>query len=635
MLGDDLVEVRDAQPISGDAEEQLDALRRWYPDRRGKPAPGTFEIGLVLAGAVSAGAYTAGVMDFLFEALDAWYRKREDDDTLPNHNVELRVISGASAGGINGAIAAAACRYRFLPVTLQSVDTNGPQNPFFSTWVTGIDIRRLLDASDLEGNSSIRSLLNSESLDALALGIVDMNGADTADSKMRGWLRDPFTLLLTVTNLTGVPYQVRFSGGTRFSHEMIMHRDHVGFSVPVVLTHSTSDQEPPPDLLPLAPRNSANDPGWKLLAVTALASGAFPVALAARSLVRPGSDYDYRFVFAEANQHVVYSRPGVDRNGPYCFSAVDGGTMNNEPFELARVELAGLSGRNPRKGRDACRAVVMVDPFADPRPDLSVAEGSLRVTFKALLKAFKAQSRFTQIDLSLAEAGDVYSRFMIAPSREKITRSDKVRGSDAIASSGLRSFLGFFSEDYRLHDYMLGRENCQRFLRDWFVLPSTQTEHGCVPNGSNALFQHWSQAALDNDIYKSRSPHRKGHRQIIPLVGSAAEEQQLASWPAYKFGGYDSLKRDIEKRVDASYAPLAKEVTEEFCQGTSTFSWACRPAVRAAAWMAWNLRLKSKVHDKLKEWIDEARNDVDRRAHVFLQSDGDDRDRVRRPESRR
>ena len=30
----------------------------------------TFHLGLCLAGAVSAGAYTAGVVDYLFEALD-------------------------------------------------------------------------------------------------------------------------------------------------------------------------------------------------------------------------------------------------------------------------------------------------------------------------------------------------------------------------------------------------------------------------------------------------------------------------------------------------------------------------------------------------------------------------------------
>src|SRR5687768_13154219 len=31
-----------------------------------------FELGIVLAGAVSAGAYTSGVMDFLIQALQSW-----------------------------------------------------------------------------------------------------------------------------------------------------------------------------------------------------------------------------------------------------------------------------------------------------------------------------------------------------------------------------------------------------------------------------------------------------------------------------------------------------------------------------------------------------------------------------------
>ena len=32
--------------------------------------PKTFEMGLAMAGAISAGAYSAGVLDFLIEALD-------------------------------------------------------------------------------------------------------------------------------------------------------------------------------------------------------------------------------------------------------------------------------------------------------------------------------------------------------------------------------------------------------------------------------------------------------------------------------------------------------------------------------------------------------------------------------------
>src|SRR4051812_10764820 len=67
-----------------------------------------FQIGLVMAGAVSAGAYTAGVVDFLIQALDQWHEgKRGDDPRCPRHNVSLKVMAGASAGGMSAAIAAA------------------------------------------------------------------------------------------------------------------------------------------------------------------------------------------------------------------------------------------------------------------------------------------------------------------------------------------------------------------------------------------------------------------------------------------------------------------------------------------------------------------------------------------------
>ncbi|MBN36086.1 MAG: hypothetical protein CMM46_15185 [Rhodospirillaceae bacterium] len=37
-----------------------------------------FSIGLILGETVSAGAYTAGVLDFLIEALDEWHRLKAD-----------------------------------------------------------------------------------------------------------------------------------------------------------------------------------------------------------------------------------------------------------------------------------------------------------------------------------------------------------------------------------------------------------------------------------------------------------------------------------------------------------------------------------------------------------------------------
>ena len=41
-----------------------------------------FEIGLCMAGAVSAGAYTAGVMDYLIETLDKWEQAHFEEDEM-------------------------------------------------------------------------------------------------------------------------------------------------------------------------------------------------------------------------------------------------------------------------------------------------------------------------------------------------------------------------------------------------------------------------------------------------------------------------------------------------------------------------------------------------------------------------
>lgn len=129
------------------------------------PPDGTFDIGLVSAGAVSGGAFSAGVMDFLIEALDAFEasksqaRAAHGDDPqnwpVPGHNLRLRVLASASAGSIVGAIAAVAFKYRFPPVRH---DTADPQaNPLYRTWVSEIDISKLLDTRDFgPGNKQIR-----------------------------------------------------------------------------------------------------------------------------------------------------------------------------------------------------------------------------------------------------------------------------------------------------------------------------------------------------------------------------------------------------------------------------------------------------------------------------------------------
>src|SRR4051794_29748060 len=94
-----------------------------------------FEIGLVMAGALSAGSYTAGVVDFLIQALDQWHEgKRGDDARCPRHRVSVKVLAGASAGGMSAAIAAAQLGEAHTPAD-EPGGAGPPNNKLFDSWV--------------------------------------------------------------------------------------------------------------------------------------------------------------------------------------------------------------------------------------------------------------------------------------------------------------------------------------------------------------------------------------------------------------------------------------------------------------------------------------------------------------------
>src|SRR3954464_6546537 len=175
------------------------------------PAP-IFKIGLNMAGAISAGAYTAGVMDFLIDALDAWYAKRQQQhdvhgDTLgaweiPAHGVSIPVLSGASAGGMTAAITTAALYQPFQPVRTQG---GAAANKLFQSWVADIDFSDLLSDSDLRNAKKpfvVSSILNSSKLDQIANSAVSLPLA----IQRREYVADPLKVILTLTNVRGIPY---------------------------------------------------------------------------------------------------------------------------------------------------------------------------------------------------------------------------------------------------------------------------------------------------------------------------------------------------------------------------------------------------------------------------------------------
>ncbi|MBB4189273.1 hypothetical protein GGE07_005955 [Sinorhizobium terangae] len=148
----------------------------------------TFEIGIAMSGAISAGAYSAGVFDFLIQALDAWEKaKAEGAPDLPDYDVRLKALSGASAGAITAAIGVIAAGGREAPATFPSPAPGSQDIRFtlgrlYRSWVTRPTLVSpdgspdLLSLEDLAGGRPVISVLNANVLTAIGAEALEATG---------------------------------------------------------------------------------------------------------------------------------------------------------------------------------------------------------------------------------------------------------------------------------------------------------------------------------------------------------------------------------------------------------------------------------------------------------------------------
>ncbi|MBV8831171.1 MAG: patatin-like phospholipase family protein, partial [Acidobacteriaceae bacterium] len=440
-----------------------------------------FYLGLNMPGTVSAGAYTAGVIDFLIEAMDAWYAERGrqtqqfgsdyDKWTIPAHELELSVMAGASGGGITAALTAAALNGEFGHVRKQKASENSSTNSLFQSWVLNIDLGKLLGHADLDASGSkVSSLLDSTPIRDIAAK------AFTVQSPLaskRPWVKDGLRVILTLTNLRGVPYALEPQTDSD-SARVLYHADRQDFIVPW-----SGSTIAPNTLLP-------NGGGaWPQLAQAAMATSAFPVVLAPQKLSRSAAEYDTRTwsivqadpkcagdgtCICETNEPMP---PTWDEasNAQFETLNVDGGATNNSPLDCARMALASLdppvaNGHNPREPKSADRAVINIAPLAAEIPAKLPApiDDSLLSLPGAVINALLAQSRIQGENLKLSSDPKVASRWVISPTTE-------VQGAEPLAGALMSGFGAFVSEIFREHDYQLGRRNCQRFLTAYFGVP--------------------------------------------------------------------------------------------------------------------------------------------------------------------
>lgn len=430
----------------------------------------TFKIGLTFAGAVSGGAYTAGVVDFLVEALEAWYAAKEDASRkdVPRHEVSIEVITGTSAGSVTAALMLAALRDQVRHVRTAKDATQNPSGSLlFDTWVNGLAIASLLQDNDLKlKNNKVVSLLDSTMLETLGQQMITTVPVEFATYPK--WLKKELRVILCTTNVHGVPYRIPMVGGG-LGHDMWQHADYGQF---VYGDDQPKTMESGVTWVHRRDRTDTNNSpgklGWETLRDTALASSAFPIGLSPRLVKRAPAEFNAR-------------KWPIPKGPPECcaeqtiatpwdneqhiadqekFLSVDGGQANNESFELARQILAEvLCKHNDRDRLTVDRSVILLDPFLEPW-DPQKFQGALAKAnigdglpdlvglLGPLLSSLRTQCRFKREELALAQDETVYSRFLLAPTRP-VNGVDS-HDSNALASGGLGAFAGFLDRSLRV-----------------------------------------------------------------------------------------------------------------------------------------------------------------------------------------
>ncbi|MGB5981100.1 MAG: patatin-like phospholipase family protein [Nonlabens sp.] len=459
-------------------------------------------IGLVLAGAVTAGAFTAGVMDYLLNTLKRWheeYEKRPHE--VPEPNVIIDVITGASAGGITAAVTTLGLTIDKLdPVTTSTGKTAASDNVLFDTWVNfgkpanenilG-DLFSLDDLKDKE----VHSLLNTNFITNLMEKLIDttkdvmskkQEKVNVTSPPLPAYINPQLEVLMTLSNLRGIPIDLHFTENkSKVAHTMEYHKAYAHFEVGTDV------------LLNKLPLDLSEHEHLKLFLDVARASGAFPIGL--KSVPFKGIPKEY---IAENIKQLFGNNekltPLVDDK--YSFLATDGGMTNNEPLAEA-LRILKKKGDNYR--------LILIDPFPgrvgdQEDEDYSVENDNIFQVIPQLFSTLRNQALFKEKDImDLFDPGS--HKNMIWPTRYGKNR--KIH-DNSIACGALSGFAGFISRDFRYHDYMLGQKNAQNFLRFYF-------------NSSEDL-DRWN--VTDREFFGL--VHKKTGKDVMPIIPDYSIEKR-------------------------------------------------------------------------------------------------------------
>lgn len=531
----------------------------------------TFHLGLTMAGAVSAGCYTGGVMDYIFEALDKWEKAKNgtlegvDADLVPKHSVVLEAMGGTSAGGMTTTMAAIyALNQHIKPVTNPEIDPEIKEkdNIFYDSWVNLLDktdgktIHRALKLSDLKENK-VYSILNSEFIDIIADNLLSQSGnLQQKVAQLPSYISKDLEVIISHAMNRGVPLSVGFKNNT---YSIRDKPDHVTFDH-FLFSHfklNNGMEVNPDEYLQL---NPYNNPHQEFLKKATIATGAFPVGLKFREF--DNAQFPAGYIKNVMKRHITRKYGETSPTIPgdiswdesllnnYHTTSVDGGAINNEPYGEVLELVKSRSGNNVlnNSGEFQKAGVVMIDPFPDSslnrKKQYSKPEDLFSVAPR-IIKTLWNQAKVKRNEM-LLNGSDSEFRGVIFP--VKYDHANQRKYDFPIASATLGAFGGFLSREFRHHDFFLGRDNARDFLRLHLSLPYD-------PDNMHPIHKSWTQSQRDRFLIQYNG---KKFLPIIPDMNMLINDEKSADrrhqytideMPKLKKSEILELKPRIKKRL--------------------------------------------------------------------------------------
>lgn len=556
-----------------------------------------FYVGLTMAGAVSAGCYTAGVMDYLFEILDLWEKGKngklpeewgdEIYKYIPKHEVVIDVMGGASAGGMATVMSALyALKGEINPVKDANNIESAKNNILYDSWVLMGDqinnkekiFEKTLSNDDLKGNKII-SLLNSKFIDDICDFAFNSNPTKTINKP--SYISDRLEILLSQTMLRSVALPIDFS--TPFG-SLNIKKDNPKYNTfeHFVISHFKLDYDYTNLLhkdfyLPFEPfsDNKYNE----TLKLATKATGAFPIGLEFRKFFNEEFSVKYmennskKLLFNTLDPTKIPTEPEIifNVNDPFKFIGIDGGAINNEPIGEVLNVLKDRYGEKKDKNDIDRFGLIMIDPFPNHAVDNSEDHpNDIFSAISPILGTLQDQSRLKRREMVEFHTKK-YLRGEIYPVRYK---SNNVLEEHHIACSSAFAFGGFLDIKFRHHDFFLGRDNARNFFKVYFSF-----EYDPENNNVHPIHRNWSQEMIDVLKFKREDLTTGKKKVFLPIIPNMYDLKYyvenskkdnrnpyirtVEEWPTYNPENLFALIPKMEERVKKMAALTIEKYNKE------------------------------------------------------------------------